>query len=276
MAVITNEKLTDTVGAEVIGVDRERLLGDPELPVLVMEALEERGVLVFRGLFLDDRTQVDFASMLGPVDARPNRPIPEITALAMDPNKSPIAAYIQGTFDWHIDGLTDDHPNRATILTAHAVADHGGETEFASSYAAYEDLDDSEKIRLGQLNVVHSLAASQRRRHPDPTPEELADWDRRPTREHPLVWTHRSGRRSLVMGATAQRIAQMDESEGQSLLDDLLGRATSAERIYRHEWEVGDTLIWDNCGLLHRACPYDESSPREMHRSVLLGDESIA
>jgi alpha-ketoglutarate-dependent taurine dioxygenase len=122
---------------------------------------------------------------------------------------------------------------------------------------------------------VHSLEASQSRVHPDPSPETLARWRSRPSHEHPLVWTHRSGRKSLVLGASAHYVVGMDRAEGQALLADLLDRATTADKVYRHEWSVGDTVIWDNRGVLHRAAPYDENSPREMLRTTVLGDEPI-
>ncbi len=166
-------------------------------------------------------------------------------------------------------------PLKASLLSAHAVAEKGGETEFASTYAAYDDLDDDEKERLESLRVVHALEASQRLVTPDPTPEELAAWRRQPTKEHPLVWKHNSGRRSLVIGATTSHVVGMSREDGRKLLDDLLERATAPGRVYRHEWEVGDTVIWDNRGVLHRAEPYDRTSPREMLRTTLLGDEPI-
>ena len=151
------------------------------------------------------------------------------------------------------------------------VAERGGETEFASSYGAYDELSDEEKECLASLRVVHSLEASQRRVNPDPTPEELARWRSRRTHEHPLVWTHRSGRRSLVLGASADYIVGMDADEGRALLAELLDRATGAGKVYSHTWSVGDTVIWDNGGVLHRAAPYDPDSPREMLRTTVLG-----
>jgi alpha-ketoglutarate-dependent taurine dioxygenase len=98
----------------------------------------------------------------------------------------------------------------------------------------------------------------------------------RPEKEHPLVWQHQSGRRSLVLGATASHIVGLDDEASSRMLDDLLERSTAPERVYRHEWEVGDMVIWDNRGVLHRALPYDADSPRDMHRCTLAGDESIA
>jgi alpha-ketoglutarate-dependent taurine dioxygenase len=126
------------------------------------------------------------------------------------------------------------------------------------------------------LRVVHSLEASQRRITPNPTPDELRRWRQRRTHEHPLVWTHRSGRKSLVLGASADCIVDMDPGEGRALLAELLRCATSPDKIYRHSWSVGDTVIWDNRGVLHRAAPYDPDSAREMLRTTVLGDEPIA
>jgi alpha-ketoglutarate-dependent taurine dioxygenase len=163
----------------------------------------------------------------------------------------------------------------ATVLSAHATASSGGETEFASTYAAYDALSEEEQQRCLQLRVVHSFEASQLLVNPDPSPEERAWWRRRPAKVHPLVWRHRSGRRSLVLGATASHVEGMEVDEGRALLLDLLDRATTPERVYRHEWSVGDLVIWDNRGVLHRACRYDPSSARDMHRTTIAGDEPI-
>lgn len=275
MTVITTEKLTPTVGALVHGVDREHLLDDDAFPAWCLDALEEHGVLVFRDLHLDDPTQVAWSRRLGTVEVLGRGEHPEIFRVTLDPAKNPSAAYLRGTFQWHIDGCTDDVPIMATMLSAHAVAEEGGETEFASTYAAYDDLDDEERERLASVRVVHTIEASQRLHNPDPSPEEVERWRMRPPKVHPLVWTHRSGRRSLVLGATTDHVEGLERDEGRALLDDLLARATRPERVYRHQWAVGDVVIWDNRGVLHRACPYDPSSPRDMHRTTFAGDEPI-
>jgi alpha-ketoglutarate-dependent taurine dioxygenase len=273
--VITTERLTPTVGALVEGIDPDQLLHDEALPAWTLEALERHGALVFRGLHLDDETQVVFSRKLGKVEILGKGEHPEIFRVTLDPTLNRAAAYLRGTFHWHIDGCTDDVPIMATMLSAHAVADSGGETEFASSYQAYEDLSDDEKVRFESVRVVHTIEASMRLHTPDPTPEQLEVWRSRPAKEHPLIWTHRSGRKSLVLGATTDHVVGMEPDEGRALLDDLVARATVPERVYRHEWELGDLVIWDNRGVLHRAAPYDPSSPRDMHRTTFAGDEPI-
>lgn len=276
MSVITTEKLSETVGAEVTGVDRAPLLDDGRLAAWTLDALETHGVLVFRGLGLDDAAQVAFSRRLGRVEVFGTGEHPEIFRVTLDPAKNAAAAYLRGTFDWHIDGCTDDVPTKATLLSAHAVADSGGETEFASTYAGYDGLSDDEKEHFATMRVVHTVEASQRLVDPDPTPEEVERWRRRPAKVHPLVWRHRSGRRSLVLGATTSHVEGMGREEGHLLLDDLVTRTTAPGRVYRHEWAVGDLVIWDNRGVMHRACRYEPGSARDMHRTTLAGDEPIA
>lgn len=280
MSLLTMNKLTGAVGAEVTGVDPARLAADETLAGAVLDALEDNGVLVFPDLHVDPKAQVAFCRRLGEIDhsADGQHPVAGIYPVTLDTKKNASAAYLRATFDWHIDGCTplnDECPQKATVLSAKQVADHGGETEFANSYAAYEAFTDEEKARFGSLRVVHSLEASQRRVNPDPSPELVARWRSRPTHEHPLVWTHRSGRKSLVLGASADYVVDMNVDEGRALLAELLDRATTPELVYRHHWSVGDMVIWDNNGVLHRASPYDPDSPREMLRTTVLGDEPI-
>ena len=274
---LETKQLTESVGAEVLGVTADALLEDPDLPQEILDALEANGALVFRGLHLDDGQQVAFSKRLGRVEILPRAKgeHPEIFRVSLDPAKTPSAEYLKGTFVWHIDGMTEDIPIMATILSAHAVADEGGETEFASTYAAYEDLTDEEKERFESVRVIHTIEASQRTHKPNPTPEEVAIWRTRPPKVHPLIWTHDSGRKSLVLGATTEGVEGMEPDEGRAFLDELLERSTRPDRVYRHEWSVGDLVIWDNRGVLHRACPYEPTSPRDMHRTTLHGDEPV-
>jgi alpha-ketoglutarate-dependent taurine dioxygenase len=276
MTTVSLEKLAATVGAEVVGADPDLLLRDPHMPDWTLEALDANGVLVFRGLHLDDETQVAFSKRLGRVETfHLDDALPEIFRVTLDPAKNPSAQYLKGTFYWHIDGMTEDIPILATLLRAHAVAGEGGETEFASTYQAYDDLTDEELEQLSSVRVVHTIEAAQRTFNPDPSPAEVEQWRKRPAKDHPLIWQHDSGRRSLVLGATADHVVGMDVDEGRALLADLLARATAPDRVYRHRWEVGDLVIWDNTGVLHRALPYDPTSPRDMHRTTLYGKEAV-
>ena len=270
------------VGAEVRGLTAEQLADDDAAATALLDALETFGVLVFRGLDLHQapEVQVAFARRLGELDLDEEgyHPVKGIQRVTLDKEKRPTAEYTKGTFLWHIDGCTpvaDVYPQKATMLTAAVVAATGGDTEFASSYRAYDDLSDEEKERFAGVRVAHTLESSMRQVYPDPTPEQVAGWRSRTVHVHPLVWTHRSGRKSLVIGSSADYVVDMDLDEGRALLADLVERATGPGKVFRHSWSVGDTVIWDNRGVLHRAEPYDVSSQREMLRTTILGDEPI-
>ena len=208
------------------GVNAEQLASDATLAASLGDALDAFGVLVFRGLHLRPEEQVAFCRHLGELDcSNGNHEVEGIYRVSLDRTTNPSASYLLGTFVWHVDGCTpdgDECPQMATVLTAKSVAEQGGETEFASSYGAYEALTDAEQAHCSTLRVIHSLEASQRRVRSDPTPKQLAAWRSRPSHEHPLVWTHRGGRRSLLVGASADHVVGMDLDAGRALLDDLL------------------------------------------------------
>ncbi|UGQ13234.1 TauD/TfdA family dioxygenase [Yinghuangia sp. ASG 101] len=262
--------LRPSLGVEV--TDVENLL-DEALINRCVEALKWRGVLLVRGADLDDEAQLAFSRRLGEVVALAGQ---EIFKVSLDPSVNPAAEYLKGTFHWHLDGTTDEVPVKATTLTARHVAMVGGGTEFASTYAAYEALSEQDRKRYEDLRVVHSIEAAQRLVYPDPTEEQLAMWRALPSHEKSLVWKRRDGRRSLVIGATADHIVGMDPAESRAILDELLEWSTQERFRYTHDWQVGDLVVWDNTGILHRALHYDASSQRTMHRTTIVGDEAFA
>jgi alpha-ketoglutarate-dependent taurine dioxygenase len=262
--------LTPSLGAEVLDV--ENLL-DPTLVSRCLEALKWRGVLLIRGQNLDDAAQLTFSRSLGTVLAPGGQ---EIFTVTLDTSKNPAAEYLKGTFYWHIDDTTNEVPAKATMLTARHVAMVGGGTEFANTYAAYENLPDHERKRYEGLRVVHSFEAGQRLVTSDPTEKQVRAWRSMPTRETSLIWSRRDGRHSLAIGATTDHIVGMNPAESRELLDDLLAWSTQERFCYTHEWKVGDVVLWDNTGILHRALPYDASSERTMQRTTIAGDEAWA
>ena len=90
------------------------------------------------------------------------------------------------------------------------------------------------------------------------------------------MWTHKSGRKSLVIGSTAAYVEGMDTPDSMDLLVRLRDWATQPQFVYHHQWEPGDLVMWDNTGTLHRAIPYEVESGRLMHRTILQGEEPIA
>ena len=273
------EPLSPRIGARA-DVRPEELL-DPAFGVECRAALERYGVLLFPRIGLSDEQQVVFSSRLGEVapqgmpKADGSRDL--VFKVTLDPKKNEAAEYLKGTIYWHIDGATDDIPAKATLLSGRRLSPIGGQTEFCNTYAAYEDLPEEERRYCESLRVVHSLEAANRLTTPNPTEEQLAVWRRRgSSKEHPLVWRHLSGRKSLVLGATVERILGLSDEQSHALVEKLTAHSTRRDIVYSHEWQVGDLVVWDNCGTMHRVIPYDAASGRMMHRTTLHGDEAIA
>jgi len=108
-----------------------------------------------------------------------------------------------------------------------------------------------------------------------PSEEQLTDWRSYGQKTHPLVWQHRSGRKSLAVGNTVDHIVGMDRNESEALLKRVMDWCRQPQFVYRHKWQMGDVLIWDNTGTMHRAMPYDAGRGRLLHRITLLGEEPL-
>lgn len=269
----TATPLTPRVGTKV-EIDVETLVSG-EAAQDLRELLSLRGALHFPGLFLTNEQQVQFAATMGTVSNEAPDGIFKISANpGLNPN-SKLAGYQRASFTWHFDGYGRDTPYFASMLTTRGLSPSGGQTEVANCYAAYEDLTEDEKEYYATLRVVHNFETTMRTVEPWPSYEELREWQQQPTMTHPLIWTHTSGRKSLALGHSASHIEGMDLQEGRALLCRLCEWATQPQYVYSHEWQLGDLLIWDNTGTLHRVVPYPLDSGRMMHRTTLFGEEPL-
>ena len=199
-----------------------------------------------------------------------------IFKITLDNKANTQALYLKGSFNWHMDGTHDTVPVFGSLLSGHVLSREGGDTWFANSYAAYEALPQATKDRIADLRVVHSFAVSMEHAGIERTPETQAHWDSIPEQTHALVWTHKSGRKSLVIGCHASHVVGMDRAESDALLAELLAWTTQERFSYCHKWAVGDMLMWDNTGVLHRVDAYPLNSGRMMHRTTLIGEEAFA
>ena len=263
--------LTPEIGALVHGGPED--IVQPEAACQLREVLRQKGVLVFKELNLPNEQQVRLASMIGTVRDEGEKGIFKIT---LDTKINPGADYLKGSFLWHMDGTHDDVPVFASLLSGRKLSQVGGQTEFANSYAAYEALSPEMKQRIAGVKVVHSFTTSMQRAEVEPTEANVAYWRSIPDKTHSLVWTHEDGRKSLVIGCHASHVVGMDREESDLLLSELMAWVTQPRFTYRHEWSVGDLLIWDNTGVLHRAEPYPIDSGRVMDRTTLMGEEAFA
>lgn len=248
--------------------------------------LDQRGVLLFRGLAPDDHELRAIARTLGNLRIGGSKRGSDGKALtegdegllkvSLDPEVNPeYARFLIGNHLWHMDGTYEEIPPLATLFTPYRLSRTGGDTCFANTYAAFEDLPEEEKATLEKLRVVHTMQAALFPAKRDCTPEEFAIWCSYPQRSHPLVWRHRSGRKSLVLSTSGAYVEGMHPAESHDLLQRLMAHATQDKYVYRHKWELGDLVIWDNTGAMHRVLPFDRESGREFHRCTLDGEEPV-
>lgn len=237
------------------------------------ELLERRGVLVFKEINFTDAEQVAFTKTIG--QFMPEMEGQEIYNITLDPKLNAKSDYLKGSLYWHADGTMNKMPIGTAILTSHVLPTWGGNTEFCNTYAAYELLSEADKTLLEHLKAMHSAWASLFYYEPEPSYEMLTDMIRIGEVELPLVWQHRSERKSLVLGCTAHHVIGMYATESTKLLVRLRDWATQSRFVYSHEWSVGDAVMWDNTGTMHRAMPYDPNCGRLLHRTKTAGEEPI-
>ena len=269
---LAHEAIKPKIGSRILNSKEELLSG--ALSGEIRELLEERGVLVFPRIQFSEAEHLAFTHTLGTY--APDNAEGRTTAISLDPEVGANAEYTRASFFWHFDGYMHDVPIFASLLCARALPDEGGDTQFANTYAAWDALPEERKAQIEGLKAVHALAGAQRSVEPEPSYATFKQW--RETRHNtlPLVWKHRSGRKSLVVGNTAVGVVGMDPLESLELLVALRDWATQEHFTYRHKWSLGDCVMWDNTGTLHRALPYDPASGRLLTRTKLAGEEPFA
>ena len=272
---LTTRDLTPRIATE-IRADKATLLGGAHA-TKIRELLEQRGVLVFPKVGFTDEEQITFTQTLGTF--APEMRGDKVYKVTLDTKVNEQADYLKGSFYWHIDGTMNTVPILASLLSSKVLGqlpEGSGDTEFCNTYAAYEDLSSEQKQQLEGLHVMHSAWNTLFYYDPEPSIELLRGMMRIGDRELPLVWAHRSGRKSLVIGCTARHVTDMEFKKSVELLVQLRDWATRPQFVYRHKWSVGDLVIWDNTGTMHRATPYDPNAGRLLHRTKLEGEEAFA
>lgn len=277
MSAVLEEKLKSTEISPFIGsqihLSKDDLLSG-EYSNEIRELLEQRGVLVFPKINFSDEEQVAFTKTLGTL--APEMAGEQLYKVTLDTKANARADYLKGSMYWHLDGTMNEVPILASILTGKVLSPTGGNTEFCNTYAAWEHLSDEDKALVENLKVMHSAWTSLFYYDPEPTLAKAKEMMSIGENTLPMVWKHRSGRKSLILGCTAHHVEGMSARESTELLIRLREWATQPKFSYSHKWSVGDTVIWDNTGTMHRATPYDPSSGRMMLRTKLQGEEPFA
>jgi alpha-ketoglutarate-dependent taurine dioxygenase len=270
---LATRDINEKIGTEILADKKALLSGDHAAEI--RELLETRGVLVFPKIDFTDDEQVAFTETLGSLATE--RKGEKLYNVTLDKTVNKQADYLKGSLYWHLDGTMNEVPILASLLLSKALGNAGeGDTEFCNTYAAYDELPAQDKAAFDELMVTHSTWTTLLYYEPEPDPEVLRQMMSIGERDLPLVWQHRSGRKSLVLGCTAGHVVGLDRRASTELLVRLRAWATQPRFTYRHQWSVGDLVIWDNTGTMHRATPYDPKSGRLLQRTKLAGEEPFA
>ncbi len=267
---ISVRPLTSVIGAEVGGVDLREPMDDATMAA-VRQALLDHLVLFFREQDITPAQQLRFSERFGPVmlpliDTESTEQ-PGVTVLDQ------VAPRGQFTDRWHTDHTFVPEPPMASMLRAVSVPAVGGDTCFASMYAAYESLSPDLRRFLDRLTAVHSteivsrgIAGLARVYRRDVGEEQLPV-------VHPVIRVHpETGRRALfVCGNFTTRIVELSEAESDAVLRLLFEHIKSPELQCRFRWERHSVALWDNRSAQHCAIP-DYQEHRVMYRTMIAGD----
>lgn len=256
----------------IVRVEREALF-DPDVARQCREELDRRVILVFPQVNFTNEEQLAFTDLIGQRQNLGFKKDDDVHQVTLDKKINRAPEYVLGTFFYHMDGMTTfGPPPFATLLSARRTAPDGGQTEFANTDAAFEALPDADKAKYENLRVIHTIASSLRS-IADAIPEHhKARLGMEMFCERPLVYTRGSGRKSLLIGATADTVVGMDTARGRALLTRLQDWAAQPEFSYLHQWNEGDFVVWVNTAAMHRVIPYDAESGRMMHRTSVAAD----
>src|SRR6266849_885614 len=250
----------------------------------IQRAFHDNIVVVFRGQDLSNERHIEFSRWFGELEIHIVKKylLPGFREILLISNirdeQGEHIGLADAGFTWHTDTSYRRRPSRCSLLYAKEVPERDGvplgDTVFANTIAAYEALPESMKERLAGLRAIHRYSA--RRRVADSPRPKLTQGqiEETPDIAHPIVRTHPyTGRKSLyVTAGECVGIEGMPEDEGVDLIAELDAHCVRPEFLYRHKWQIGDLLMWDNATSMHLAiCDYALPERRLMHRTTVIG-----
>lgn len=272
--------LKDCIGVEARGIDVTTMPDDDF--DRMYDAWINSTVLLIRGQFMNAEQQVALSDRFG---ERTTYTRPQFSATAeadilvlsnIRKDGRLIGSPVSGRV-WHTDGHYLHTPPAGSLLYAVKTPPEGGDTLFANQIAAYADLPASVRERIEDLQVVISRVQSRPYNYPDrppPTAQEREEWL---DVAHPIVRAHNvSGQKALYAGGNVPwHIVGMKTADSLPLITFLQEFAVQDQYVYRHKWQPGDILVWDNRSAIHKATWYDgERYERLMYRTT-FGERAV-
>lgn len=266
-------------GAEVSGLDLTRPLARDQQQEVV-ETMDRWGVCVYRDTGLDDEGHVAFSRIFGHLELAPSIPgrrtrhrhreLFDASNLDADGNllaDEGMLLHKKGDRLWHTDSSFMEKRTSYSLLLCHEAPPEAGETWFADTRSAYDDLPQATKDRIDGLELEHTLWHSRQSAGFPLTDEEV---DARPKVRQPLVLPQAStGRKALYVAAHARDVVGMDRAEGRRLIADLIAWATQPQYVFKVKYAPGDMVIWDNLASMHRGGEFDPAHRRDMRRTTV-------
>jgi len=268
--------LSPTIGASIRGLDLRQELDD-ETVADIRAALLDHLVLFFEDQDISAEQHLAFAERFGDIE----EPHPVFGKHTHDPRLTIIESRGRSgdeDHEWHSDVTYQQAPTMGSILHSRIIPTTGGDTLFASAYAAYDSLSERLQEFLSTLTASHSfeLGWGKTVRRETGGDERMRELNAVfPLRTHPVVRTHpETGRKSLFINQYyTTRINELSEKESAALLRLLFDHFTLPEFQLRHRWKQNDIAFWDNRSTLHYATHDYGGQHRLMHRVTLVGDE---
>ncbi len=265
--------LTDSFGVTVHGIDLSEVSPDTDFPAL-RAMFEEHSALLFHGQDLSGPDHMRLAEMFGPIedrkkDERAPGEGPEV-ALVSNETKGGVTGamdlhtlHLKANQQWHIDSTFMPTPSLCNILTAKVVTTEGGQTELASTRAAWAAMPSELRSQIEGRILGHNYRRSRER-----ISMELANlplFNKWPAQRWPAVWKNPvNGREALFIASHVYDVEGMAASEGEALVDEVMAFCTQPRFVYSHTWQVGDVLIWDQRATMHRGTPWPYEQPRTL------------
>jgi len=278
------EPIHTEFGARITGLDLSQPLDDSDFEKVDL-GINRYSLLLFENQQMSDRAQLDFTRRFGPLEEEhvgyysrgEVTYIGRVGNIDSDGNKVSARRIKASTGNemWHSDSSFREIPAMYSVLCAYEVPEEAGETEFASARAAYKRLDRVTRERIDGSVGIHDYIYSRTQVGADAvTPNQRTYMH--PVRQRLVRQNPVTGDRNIFVGSHVKHIEGMPEVEARLLIERLINEVTRAESVYRHDWRVGDVMIWDNRCVLHRGCGYDaEIYRRRMHQTRVRGRRSV-
>jgi len=267
-------------GARIAGVDLARDL-DEKTFAQIDDAISRYSLVLFENQQMNDAAHLAFTRRFGELEEEHVSYYSrgEVTYIGRvgniddDGNKVSQRQIKASTGNemWHSDSSFREIPAMFSILAAYEVPAEAGETEFASARAAYRRLDQKTRELIDSKTAIHDYIYSRTRVGEDAVTENQRTY-MHPVRQRLVRQNPVTGERNVFVGSHVKQIEGMPDAEARPLIERLINEVTRPQSVYRHRWQAGDMMIWDNRCILHRGCGYDaDKYRRRMHQTRVRG-----